>query len=164
MKPVRIVQWSLSSCFFVYMLMVGLGNLLAWDINWGFVREVMSMSELPDNALKGRAIMSQTVQVLAYAVIIGIEFLSAFLFFVGSWRMWKLRRSSGKKFRQAGSWSVYGALLVFILFFLVFITAAGEYFQLWLSKSSGALQVAGRNTLISLALLLVFLQKDGDRG
>jgi len=131
--------------------------------NYQFVRHVLSMdTTFPDNALRPRAIDSETLWPAAHAVIIAAEASTGLLLPLGAVVLLGRLRASVKIFNHAKLWAVAGLTLGFCLWFFDFIVIGGEYFAMWQSKiwngQGGAFRIA---TTMLAALIFVGLP-DGE--
>jgi hypothetical protein len=76
MKPVRLAKVSLVALIGLFALLVGYNNIADYGSNYEFVRHVLLMdTTFPGNALRGRAIESESLHRIAYALIIAVELI-----------------------------------------------------------------------------------------
>ena len=71
MLAIRLVKTAMVASTALFALLVAYNNLADYNSNYEFVRHTLSMdTTFPDNALKGRAITSPILWMLAYWSII----------------------------------------------------------------------------------------------
>jgi predicted small integral membrane protein len=147
----------------LFSLLVGVDNIVDYGTNYAFVEHVMQMDTVfPDSTLKWRAISSDTVNQAAYALIIALEILTGLLCVTGALRIWQVRGESAARFNAAKDMAIAGLVLGICLWFFGFMTVAGEWFQMWQSKTWNGQEGAFR-FITCIGLVLVFLnQADGE--
>jgi len=147
----------------LFSLLVGVDNIVDYGTNYAFVEHVMQMDTVfPDSTLKWRAISSDTVNQAAYALIIALEILTGLLCVTGALRIWQVRGESAARFNAAKDVAIAGLVLGICLWFFGFMTVAGEWFQMWQSKTWNGQEGAFR-FIACIGLVLVFLnQADGE--
>jgi predicted small integral membrane protein len=155
----------------LYIALVAFGNITDFDTNQAFVQHVLAMDTTNFGAKPGtnldpdvmwRAITNETVQNVAYIVIIVWESLIALVLIaaVVSWI-----RERGTTYRTARSLSTIGLIMLLALFFGGFIAIGGEWFQMWKSTAWNGIDAAFRNSVLALAtLILVHLPSSSWRG
>lgn len=145
----------------LYMLLVAFGNITDFGTNRPFVRHVMEMDTTNFGAPEGegldpdvmwRAVENNTLQDAAYVVIIAWEALAGIVL-VLAFLAWI--RNRGEGFLLARSLSTIGLVMILLLFFGGFITAGGEWFQMWKSDSWNGLEPAFRNSVLALGTLVL---------
>jgi predicted small integral membrane protein len=147
----------------VIQLLVGLHNIMDYQTNFTFVQHVMAMDTVfPTTTLTWRAINNPFLHHAAYWVIIAVELLSGGLSAAGAWRLWQAREADAAHFNGAKELAIAGLVNGFALYFFVFLTIGGEWFQMWQSQTWNAQDSAFR-FLASIGLVLIFLnQRDGE--
>lgn len=142
------------------MALVAFGNISDFETNQLFVRHVLSMDTTNFGAEPGsdldpdvmwRAIDNETVQHVAYLLIIAWETLSAVVL-LGSLALWISDGASG--YARARAASTIGLLMVIALFFGGFIVIGGEWFQMWRSEAWNGLDPAFRNSMLAMVTLV----------
>jgi predicted small integral membrane protein len=156
----RLAKVAVIAALPAFALIVAYNNVFS---NYQFVRHVLSMdTTFPDNALRPRAIDSETLWPAAHAVIIAAEASTGLLLALGAVVLLGRLRASAKIFNHAKLWAVAGLTLGFCLWFFDFIVIGGEYFAMWQSKiwngQGGAFRIA---TTMLAALIFVGLP-DGE--
>jgi predicted small integral membrane protein len=108
-----------------------------------------------DHDLMWRAITSRGLQDTAYVAIIVWETVAALVLIWGTW-LWAWRKDD-----LARRWSVYGLLMLLLLFGAGFIAIGGEWFSMWQSKTWNGLEAATRIFLLAGVALVVNLLPGG---
>ena len=160
---IRLAKVAVIAALPAFALIVAYNNIFDYNSNYQFVRHVLSMdTTFPDNALRPRAIDSETLWPAAHAVIIAAEASTGLLLPLGAVVLLGRLRASVKIFNHAKLWAVAGLTLGFCLWFFDFIVIGGEYFAMWQSKiwngQGGAFRIA---TTMLAALIFVGLP-DGE--
>lgn len=141
-------------------LMLGLfafGNLTDYNVNFQFVRHVLSMDTIfPDSGIGYRAITAPWAHHLAYALVIATQVVASAATWVGAWRMWKERHAPVAAFVQARRAAVFGLALGAALYFVGFMAVGGEWFGMWMSSQWNGIPSAFR-FLVCLGGMLAFL-------
>lgn len=149
----------------LYFLLVGIDNIIAYDINFEFVRHVLLMdTTYPNNPLMWRAITDPSAHHAAYWIIIGAELLAGLLCVLGAWRLYQERYAEAADFNQAKAAATAGLVLGFALFFFGFNTIGAEWFHMWQSPVWNG-QAEAFRTLASVGIVLIFLSfRDSELG
>ncbi|MFF0852276.1 DUF2165 domain-containing protein [Streptomyces sp. NPDC003280] len=143
----------------LYIALVALGNITDFGTNQQFVRHVLAMdTTFKDEDLMWRAITGTALQDTAYVLIIAWETVAALVLTAGTF-LWA-RRDHGR----ARRFSIYGLLMLVLLFGAGFIAIGGEWFAMWQSKTWNGLDAATRVLVLSGVALIVNLLPDGRRG
>ncbi len=147
----------------LFSLLVGMDNIVDYGTNYAFVEHVMEMDTVsPDSALKWRAISSSLLNEATYALIIAAEIMTGLLCIAGALRLWQARGKNAAEFNAAKGMATAGLVLGVTLWFFGFMTVAGEWFQMWQSKTWNGQEAAFR-FIVCIALVLIFLnQRDGE--
>ncbi len=154
---VRIAKMGLVAMIGLFLLLVGVDNLLDYGTNYAFVQHVMMMDTLaPQSELLSRAIHSPLLHKLVYALIITVEMLAGLLCVYGAARLWLERAASTRCFNRAKSIAIAGLALAFALWFFGFMVIGGEWFQMWRSPTWNGQQAAFR-FIGCVGLVLLFL-------
>src|SRR5262245_6754133 len=115
-----------------FCLLVTFDNITDYGTNYLFVQHVMSMdTTFPGNALMYRSITNPVVWRATYATII-----AGLLFLLGACRLFQLRNAEAAEFNSGKTYVIAACLLAFLVWFLGFIVAAGEWFAMWQSALS----------------------------
>ena len=116
----------------------------------------------PGNTLMHRAITNESIWSLAYALIIAMEGLTAFLLLVGALVLLSRLRASAEVFNRSKVWAVAGLTVGFGLWFFGFMVIAGEYFAMWQSKVWNGQDAAARIATVILGALIFVNLPDGE--
>jgi Predicted small integral membrane protein (DUF2165) len=108
MIEARIVNVIMVGCLALFALLVMFDNLIDYDTNYTFVRQVLTMdTTLPGNALLYRRITSPAFWRAGYALIIAGEGLTGAVFTVAAVVLGRRLRSDAAAFNRAKRF-VYG--------------------------------------------------------
>ncbi len=135
-----------------FFLVVALGNIADYDSNWQFVRHVLAMdTTFLSPALMGRAITDESLQRLAYHLIIAWEAATASVLALAAVLMAaRLRRPN---FATARAAAIVGLAMGFLLYGVGFLVVASEWFAMWQSQTWNAQYKAGMFTTVLLAAM-----------
>ncbi|MEK1939519.1 MAG: DUF2165 domain-containing protein [Pseudomonas sp.] len=154
---VRIAKVGMVVMIGLFLLLVGVDNLLDYGTNYAFVQHVMMMDTLPPQSeLLSRAIHSPLLHKLVYAQIIAVEMLAGLLCVLGAARLWLERGAAASSFNRAKHIAIAGLALAFALWFFGFMVIGGEWFQMWRSPTWNGQQAAFR-FIGCVGLVLLFL-------
>ena len=154
---VRLAKTLLVLLTGLYFVLVGTDNIIAYDINFEFVRHVLLMdTTYPNNALMWRAVTQPSLHHAAYWIIIGTELLTGLLCVLGAWRLYQERYAEAADFNQAKAVAVAGLILGFVLFYFGFNVVGAEWFQMWQSPVWNAQSEAFR-AAVSVGIVLLFV-------
>ena len=163
MVLVRLAKVAMIGSLAAYALIVTYDNIVDYQSNYEFVRHVLSMdTTFPGNTLMHRAITNESIWSLAYALIIAMEGLTAFLLLVGALVLLSRLRAAAEVFNRSKVWAVAGLTVGFGLWFFGFMVIAGEYFAMWQSKVWNGQEAAFRITTVILAVLIFVSLPDGE--
>ena len=154
-RALPLTTTLLTASVALYMALVAFGNITDFGTNQQFVEHVLAMdTTFKDDDLMWRAITGKGLQDAAYVAIIVWETLAALVLVYGSW-LWARRDSRARLI------SVYGLLMVLLLFGAGFIAIGGEWFSMWQSKTWNGLDAATRVIVFSGLVLIVNLLPSG---
>jgi predicted small integral membrane protein len=163
MVVIRLAKVGMIGSLAAYAFIVASDNVVDYGSNYEFVRHVLSMdTTFPGSALMHRAITNQSVWRVAYALIIAMEGLTAFLLALGAVMLVRRLSAPAQVFNRSKVWAVAGLTVGFALWFLGFIVIAGEYFAMWQSKEWNGQEAAFRITTVILAVLIFVSLPDGE--
>ncbi|BDD10607.1 hypothetical protein FUAX_30390 [Fulvitalea axinellae] len=154
----RLIKLVMVLGIALQMWLVSIGNVADPEVNWEYIKHILSMDLVEGEGYKTRAILNESFQKIAYISIIILEFASAILCTAGSFLMFLNIRKDDSRGRQIAG---YGLLVVIFLFFVCFYVVGGEYFQMWRAKGWDARQVAMWN--LTTALLTAVALKIPDK-
>ena len=154
---VRISKAVLTLFLGLFGLLVGIDNILDYGTNFEFVRHVLSMdTTFPHNALLWRAITSDSIHHVAYALLIASEIGVGLLCIAGAWRLFARRFATPAEFNAAKSLAIAGLAAGFGLYFFGFLVVGGEWFQMWQSPTWNGQEAAFRFAA-SFGIVLIFV-------
>ena len=161
----RLAKILFVAMIAVFLLLVGIDNLLDYGTNYEFVRHIMSMDLVPqDSALIGRAIPSPFAWHLVYALIIASEIGAGLLCTAGALRLFRARGRPAAQFAAAKDCAIAGLMLALSLYFFGFLTVASEWFQMWQASSFNGQDAAFR-LIACFGIALIFLcQREPELG
>ena len=165
MVLIRLAKVTMVGSLAAYAFIVAYNNVADYGSNYQFVRHVLSMdTTFPGNALMHRAITNESIWRVAYALIMAMEGLIAFLLALGAVMLLARLRAPAEVFNRSKVWAVAGLTVGFALWFFGFMVIAGEYFAMWQSKEWNGQQAAFRITTEILAVLIFVSLPDRDVG
>jgi predicted small integral membrane protein len=165
MVLIRLAKVTMVGSLAAYAFIVAYNNVVDYGSNYQFVRHVLSMdTTFPDNALMHRSITNESIWRVAYALIMAMEGLTAFLLALGAVMLLARLRAPAEVFNRSKVWAVAGLTVGFALWFFGFMVIAGEYFAMWQSKEWNGQEAAFRITTEILAVLIFVSLPDRDVG
>ena len=165
MVLIRLAKVTMVGSLAAYAFIVAYNNVVDYGSNYQFVRHVLSMdTTFPGNALMHRSITNESIWRAAYALIMAMEGLTAFLLALGAVMLLARLRAPAEVFNRSKVWAVAGLTVGFALWFFGFMVIAGEYFAMWQSKEWNGQQAAFRITTEILAVLIFVSLPDRDVG
>jgi predicted small integral membrane protein len=142
------------------MALVCFNNITDYGSNFGFVSKVSGMEDVFSRERTGwRAINNSTLHHMMYISIILVELSIASLLILGSVKMIRNYKAPAVEFNASKKLTTTGLASAMLLFFVFFITIAGEWFLMWQSTQWNAQQTAFSLTIIFL-LALIFMNQD----
>lgn len=155
MITVRLAKIVLVAALAAFAFIVAYDNIVDYDLNYEFVRHVLSMdTTFPNNALMHRAVTDPRLWTAAYVVIIAMEALTSLLLVIGALALLGLINAPAVAFNRAKVWAVAGLTLGIVLWFFGFLVVAGEYFAMWQSKTWNGQETAFRISAMLLGVLI----------
>lgn len=144
-----------------YYLLVAVTNCTDTETNRRGVAAVLSMEQTIHNAgTDWRAIGNETVALIAYILIVGWEFLIAFVLLAAAAVWVRALRGRAGATAAATRLSSLGWTMAVLLFAGGFLTVGGEWFRMWANEDVNASSAALQNFLIAgVGLILVHLPR-----
>ena len=139
---VRFLKTLLALFIALFCLFYATQNVFNLQSAHWFVSTVLAMEghELYPGHF-GPAVGSPTLAWIALWVIIALEYLAGALALKGTWDMWSARAEPAGVFQQKKYFVLASAGVALCLWFGLFSTVGGAYFQMWQTESgTGALQ------------------------
>lgn len=127
---IRYAKIALAASAGIFILIVGLDNILDFDANFEVVKHILSMDAV-SGPLTSRAITEPRLHSAVYWFIIGTELVAALLTIFGAWRLWRARELSGGTFCREKAYAVGGLALALWLYLFGFMAIGGEWFEMW---------------------------------
>jgi predicted small integral membrane protein len=156
----RQIRIGISAAFTGYMLLVCFNNITDYGSNFLFVSKVAGMEDVFSREQTGwRAITNSSLHHVMYISIILVELCIATLLFLGSVKMVRNYSASAETFHSSKKLTITGLASALLLFFVFFITIAGEWFLMWQSDQWNAQQTAFSLVIIFL-LALIFMNQN----
>lgn len=156
----RQIRIAMSVAFTCYMLLVSFNNITDYGSNFLFVSKVTRMEDVFSREHTGwRSIANSSLHHLMYISIILAELCIAILLLLGSIKMIRNYSASAETFHSSKKLTITGLASALLLFFVVFITIAGEWFLMWQSEQWNAQQTAFSLCTIFL-LALIFMNQN----
>lgn len=159
MIAIRLSKIVLVAIVALFFTLVVFGNITDYGTNWLLVQHVLSMDTIfPGSTLRWRAITNESLQTLAFWLIIAWEALTAIVLWVGVARL--LTALRGPRFAANKPTSVVGLAMGVVLYGAGFLVFGGEWFAMWQSKLWNGQEAAFRFYLTALVVLLFVNQPD----
>ena len=162
LKSIRLVQIVVAALAGIYMLLVGIDNVLDYDVNFEFAKHVMGMKDLfPNNDLDDERSISQLWLIhVFYIGIIILEISGGLITLKGMVDIINHRQSESFIFIQQKRFAILGVLIGLVLWAGVFLIVAGEWFQMWQSATWNAQSTAFNLAILYGVFLVILLQKE----
>ncbi len=156
----RQIRIAISLAFTFYMGLVCFNNITDYGSNFIFVSNVAGMEDVFSRQQTGwRAIHNSRLHHLMYISIILVELCIAITFLMGSVKMIRNYRSSAETFQSSKKLTITALASAMLLFFIFFISIAGEWFLMWQSEQWNAQETVFSLCTIFL-LALIFMNQD----
>ena len=157
MIAIRLSKIAFVAVIALFFTVVAFGNITDYGTNWVLVQHVLSMDTIfPDSTLRWRAVTSESLQALAFWLIIAWEALTAVVLWVGVARL--LTALRGRRFAAAKPAAVVGLAMGLLLYAAGFLVVGGEWFAMWQSEEWNVQQTAfGFLMMIGVVLLVLLL-------
>jgi predicted small integral membrane protein len=156
----RQIRIAMSVAFTGYMILVSFNNITDYGSNFLFVSMVTGMEDVFSREHNGwRSITNSSLHHVMYISIILAELCIAILLLLGSIKMIRNYSASAETFHSSKKLTITGLASALLLFFVVFITIAGEWFLMWQSEQWNAQQTAFSLCTIFL-LALIFMNQN----
>lgn len=162
----RLAVAVLATITGFYYLLVAVTNCTDTETNRRGVAAVLSMEQTIHNAgTDWRAIGNETVALIAYILVVGWEFLIAFVLLAAAIAWLRALCGRPATAATAAKLSSLGWTMAVLLFAGGFLTIGGEWFRMWANDDVNASSAALQNFLIAaVGLILVHLPRSGASG
>jgi predicted small integral membrane protein len=159
----RVAKIVMCLALALFCLLVTFDNITDYNANYEFVQHVLSMdTTFPGNELRYRAITNPTLWRIVYALIIVGEGVTGVLFLAGAIGMTRALHAPSAAFNRAKAYAIAGGLVAFLVWFFGFMVVAGEWFDMWQSKTWNGQDAAFRFYVTVLAVLIFLNMPDGE--
>lgn len=150
----RLSKLATLTFYGLFIGLAGTDNIIDYGSNFAFIQHVMAMDTVFETTtLRWRAIESEALHHVAFALIITTELVAAALCLGGAAVLLpKLRDPSG--FQSAKRVGLAGLTAALALFFFGFYVLGGEWFVSWQSPQWSSSDVGLENTLLVVACLI----------
>jgi predicted small integral membrane protein len=163
MSVVRLSKIAMVLGLSLFALLVTFSNITDYDSNFAFVQHVLSMdTTFPGNDAMYRAITSPALWTAGYWLIIAGEGLTGLLLLIGAVRMMLMLRDPPEAFDRAKGFTIAGATVGFLVWFVGFMVVGGEWFLMWQSSTWNGQEAAFRFYMTILAVLIFVNQPERD--
>lgn len=157
----RLSKAGLVLALSAFAFMVSFNNITDYGSNFAFVQHVFSMdTTFPGNAAMYRAISNPLLWHAGYWCIIAGETLTFILLLIGGIKLLSARNASAEIFNTAKDWTIAGATLGFLVWFVGFMVVGGEWFLMWQSQTWNGQDAAFKFYMSILAVLIFVAQSD----
>lgn len=144
-----------------FAFLVSFNNITDYGSNFAFVQHVFSMdTTFPGNAAMYRAITNPALWHAGYWLIILGESLTCILLLIGGIKLFAARNQSAQAFNDAKDWTIAGATIGFLVWFVGFMVVGGEWFLMWQSQSWNGQDAAFKFYMSILAVLIFVMQPE----
>ncbi|WOC16129.1 DUF2165 family protein [Pseudochrobactrum sp. MP213Fo] len=144
-----------------FAFLVSFNNITDYGSNFAFVQHVFSMdTTFSGNAAMYRAISNPTLWHAGYWLIIAGESLTCILLLIGGFKLLGARNQSAQAFNDAKDWTIAGATLGFLVWFVGFMVVGGEWFLMWQSQTWNGQDAAFKFYMSILAVLIFVMQPE----
>ena len=157
MEFIRVIQLGIIFSFGLYFTFVSFENIVNYDVNFGFVKHVLSM-DTTFGLSTWKAIgeeNSELYHVTYISIIVG-EITIASLCWLGFAQMIKNFKSNFNRAKQYGILGIGTGMLLFVSFLVI----GGEWFLMWESSLWNGQNKAFNMSIVLGVMLLILLKKD----
>ena len=157
MKFISVIQLGIVFSFGLYFTFVSFENVVNYDVNFGYVKHVLSM-DTTFGVSTWKAIGDGNLGLfhITHILIIVVEITSASLCWLGFAQMIKKFKSNFNQAKQYGILGIGTGMFLFVLFLVI----GGEWFLMWQSSLWNAQDTAYHMITVLGVMLLILLKKD----
>lgn len=155
---VRILKVCLVVFVALFCLMYAGQNLVNLNAAFNFVADIVAMgNQVVYPASFGPAVDNPTLVWMLLFLIIALEIIAGLLAARGAWDLWGARHADAAEFNQSKTNAILGCGMAVIIWFGLFSTIGGAYFQMWQTDvGSAALQGSFQYAVLN-GIVLVFV-------
>ncbi len=154
---VRLSKSIVAFCVGIFCFIVGLNNILDFNTNHQFVKNVLSMvtmqSWFDGEVIRERAIVDDTYHLFAYWMIIIFELLAGVICLAGSVTM--ATNITTDRFITGKSLYLLGSTLAILIWYFGFAVVGAEWFAMWANKWNGQTKAYLFSTFILLSMCFI---------
>lgn len=155
---IRYLKICLVSFVALFCLMYASQNLVNLSAAYNFVADTVSMgNQVVYPRSFGPALHSPALIWMLLCIIITLEIAAGLLAAKGAMDLWKTRNDDAEAFNSAKTFAISGTGLAVVIWFGLFSTIGGAYFQMWQTElGSVALQGAFQYAVLN-GIVLIFV-------
>lgn len=155
---IRYIKICLVLFVALFCLMYAGQNLVNLHAAFNFVADTVAMgNQVVYPQSFGPAIHSPALIWMLLGVIIALEIIAGLLAAKGAMDLWEARNADATAFNNAKTFAISGAGMAVVIWFGLFSTIGGAYFQMWQTESgSVALQGAFQYAVLN-GIVLIFV-------
>ena len=155
---IRYLKICLVLFVAIFCLMYAGQNLVNLHAAFDFVADIVSMgNQVVYPRSFGPAIHSPAFIWILLCIIITLEIVAGLLAVKGAMDLWKVRNADATAFNNAKTFAILGAGMAVVVWFGLFSTLGGAYFQMWQTElGSVALQGAFQYAVLN-GIVLIFV-------
>lgn len=156
--PVRYLKIVLVGFVALLCLLYAAQNVVNLQAAYGFVYAALSMADhvaYPDSL--GPAITAPALVWAALIFIIALEFTAGLVAARGAWDLWVARNAPPATFNEAKTYAVLGCGLGLVVWFGLFTTLGGAYFQMWQTQLGGGSLGGAFQFAVQIGIVLLFV-------
>ncbi|MFS8184247.1 DUF2165 family protein [Pseudovibrio denitrificans] len=161
----RLIKVLIALSFGAFAAMVCFNNYQDAPANLAYIETVISMVDTFPTSPKFRAVFPLETAPTFLIIILAIEGFIAFLLILGSLRMLANIHKPAAAFNRSKSVVSFGFCVAILLWFVVFVVGAGEWFLAWQSPiGRGAIETSYNISIIAFLGLIFVNQRDEEAG
>ena len=155
---IRYLKVVLVAFIALLCLMYAAQNVANLSVAYQFVASATSHAEhTAYPASFGPALDSPILVWAALAVIIVLEVAAGLLAAWGAWALWSARRATAEVFNAAKAGATLGAGVALVVWFGLFTTLGGAYFQMWQTPLGGASLGGAFQYVTQIGIVILFV-------
>lgn len=159
---VRNLKVLLAAFVAFFCLAYGVQNIVNLDAAHGFVAYVASMTgHEAYPAHFGPPVTAPALTWTMLWIIIALEITAGVVAAKGAWSMFRARGAGADEFNKAKTFALAGCLLAIVVWYGLFSSFAGTYFQLWQTEAGlNAVRDASTFSIQHGVLFLIIALRD----
>ncbi|KZL22073.1 hypothetical protein PsAD2_00098 [Pseudovibrio axinellae] len=159
----RLIKILVAWAFGAFAALVCISNFQEASINLGYIQTVISMVDVFPTSPRSRAFLPLESISTLLSIIVALDGLIAFLLIIGGLRMLINIQGPALQFNRSKSVASFGYCVAFLLWFVGFVTIAGEWFLAWqYPMGKGAIDISFNISMVALLGLIFLNQKDDE--